>query len=222
MEPIQGEGGYVVPPDGFLQGVRELCDRYGILFIVDEVQTGIGRTGKWWGVNHWNVLPDVVCAAKGIASGMPLSATIARKEIMSEWAPGAHASTFGGNPVSCAAAIATFDLLRSELIDNAARMGAYLEKKLWDIASRHPSIGDVRGRGLMMGVEFVRDRATRQRAPDIRDAVVNHAFEERLLLLGCGPNTIRIIPALTVEPEIIDKALIIFERAIARAEEDLL
>jgi 4-aminobutyrate aminotransferase len=222
VEPIQGEGGYVVPPDGFLQGLRELCDRYGILFIVDEVQTGMGRTGKWWGVNHWNVQPDVVCSAKGIASGMPLSATIARKEIMNEWAPGAHASTFGGNPVSCAAAIATFDLLQNGLIDNAARMGAYLEGKLCDIASRHPSIGDVRGRGLMMGVEFVRDRATRKRAPDIRDAVVNHAFEDRLLLLGCGPNTIRVIPALTVEPEIIDEAMIIFERAIARAEEDLL
>jgi len=222
VEPIQGEGGYVVPPDGFLQGVRELCDRYGILFIVDEVQTGMGRTGKWWGVNHWHVQPDVVCSAKGIASGMPLSATIARKEIMSEWAPGAHASTFGGNPVSCAAAIATFDLLQNGLIDNAARMGAYLEGKLCDIASRHPSIGDVRGRGLMMGVEFVHDRASRKRAPDIRDVVVNHAFEDRLLLLGCGPNTIRVIPALTVEPEIIDEAMVIFERAIARAEEDLL
>jgi len=173
-------------------------------------------------VNHWNVQPDVVCSAKGIASGMPLSATIARKEIMSEWSPGAHASTFGGNPVSCAAAIATFDLLQNGLIENAARMGAYLEGKLCDIASRHPSIGDVRGRGLMMGVEFVRDRATRKRAPEIRDAVVNYAFENRLLMLGAGPNTIRVIPALTVEPEIIDEAMVIFERAIARAEEELL
>ena len=222
VEPIQGEGGYVVPPDSFLPGLRELCDRYGILLIVDEVQTGMGRTGKWWGVDHWDVKPDIVCAAKGIASGMPLGATIARKEIMREWQPGAHASTFGGNPVSCAAGIATFDLLKNGYIDNAARMGDYMMRKLRDMAARHPSIGDVRGRGLMVGVEFVRDRGTHERAPEIRDAVVTHAFENKLLLLGCGPNTIRVIPALNVEREIIDEAMVILEHAISLAEEQLL
>jgi 4-aminobutyrate aminotransferase len=222
VEPIQGEGGYVVPPDGFLQGLRDICDRYGILLIVDEVQSGMGRTGKWWGVNHWGVQPDIVCTAKGIASGMPLGAIIARREIMQTWAPGAHASTFGGNPLSCVAGIATFDLLKNGLIDNGARMGEYMMGKLREIQSRHPSIGEVRGKGLMVGIEFVHNRDTRERAPDIRNAVVNHAYEENLLILGCGVNTIRLVPALIVTPEIIDEALLIFEHAIARAEEDYL
>ncbi len=222
VEPIQGEGGYVVPPDGFLQGLRDICDRYGILLMVDEVQAGMGRTGKWWGVNHWDVKPDIVCTAKGIASGMPLGAIIARREIMQTWAPGAHASTFGGNPLSCVAGIATFDLLKNGLIDNGARVGEYMLAQLRAIQSRHPSIGDVRGKGLMIGVEFVHNRDTHERAPDIRNAVVNNAFEENLLILGCGVNTIRLVPALIVTPEIIDEALLIFERAIARAEEDYL
>jgi 4-aminobutyrate aminotransferase len=222
VEPIQGEGGYVVPPDGFLQGLREMCDRYGILLIVDEVQTGMGRTGKWWAVNHWNVQPDIVCTAKGVASGMPLGAIIARKDIMRTWAPGAHASTFGGNPISCAAGIATFDLLRSGLVDNAARMGEYLLGRLRDIETRHPSIGQVRGKGLMVGVEFVSDRQTHERAPDLRNAVVNNCFAENLLVLGCGLNTIRLIPALNVEAPLIDEAMLIFEHAIARAEEEYL
>jgi len=220
IEPIQGEGGYVVPPDGFLAGLRELCDRHGILLIADEVQTGMGRTGKWWAVEHWGVQPDIICSAKGIASGMPLGAIIAREAIMADWVPGAHASTFGGNPVSCAAGIATFDLLKNGMIDNATRMGAYMMDKLNDIATRHPSIGHVRGKGLMVGVEFVRNRDTHERAPEIRDAVVDFAFEERLLLLGCGPNTMRLIPALSVEKDVIDDAMLIFERAIARAEEE--
>ncbi|HVO68682.1 MAG TPA: aminotransferase class III-fold pyridoxal phosphate-dependent enzyme, partial [Aggregatilineaceae bacterium] len=219
VEPIQGEGGYVVPPDCFLQGLRELCDRYGILLIADEVQTGMGRTGQWWAVNHWNVQPDIVCTAKGVASGMPLGAIIARKEIMKTWAPGAHASTFGGNPVSCAAGIATFDLLKNGLIDNAARMGEYMQGRLHEIETRHPSIGQVRGKGLMIGVEFVCDRQTHERSPEIRNAVVDNCFEEDLLVLGCGLNTIRLIPALNVDVPLIDQALLIFEHAIARAEE---
>jgi len=222
VEPIQGEGGYVVPPDGFLPGLRELCDRYDILLIADEVQTGMGRTGKWWGVDHWDVEPDIVCSAKGIASGMPLGAIIARKDIMSDWAPGAHASTFGGNPVSCAAAIATFDLLKDGLIDNAARMGEYMMGKLDDMAGRHPSIGQVRGKGLMVGVEFVMDRDTREPAVDLRNKIVDYAFEEQLLLLGCGTNTMRLIPPLNVDRATIDQALLIFEHAISRAEEDYL
>ncbi len=222
VEPIQGEGGYIVPPDGFLPALREMCDRYDILLIVDEVQSGMGRTGKWWAVDHWDVKPDIVCTAKGIASGMPLSATIARKEIMETWAPGAHASTFGGNPVSCAAGIATFDLLQNGLIDNAAVMGDYMKTKLHDIETRHPSIGQVRGKGLMVGVEFVSDRDTRKRSPDIRNAIVGYAFQERLLLLGCGANTIRIIPPLTVTRQDIDDALLIFEHCVSHAEEDYL
>jgi len=222
IEPIQGEGGYVVPPDGFLEGLRALCDRYDILLIVDEVQTGMGRTGKWWAVDHWGVEPDILASAKGIASGMPLGAILARRSIMSEWAPGAHASTFGGNPVSCAAAIATFDLLRDGLIDNAARMGDHLRARLEEIAARHPSVGQVRGKGLMQGVELVKDRATRERFPEIRNAIVDYAFEDRLLLLGCGLNTIRIIPPLNVDAATLDDAMIIFERALARAEEEYL
>jgi 4-aminobutyrate aminotransferase len=222
VEPIQGEGGYVVPPDGFLPALRRLCDRHDILLIVDEVQSGMGRTGKWWAVDHWDVKPDIVCAAKGIASGMPLGATIARKEIMETWAPGAHASTFGGNPVSCAAGIATFDLLQNGLIDNAAAMGNLMLAKLNDIQDRHPSIGQVRGKGLMVGVEFVRDQDERTRAPEIRNAVVDFAFEERLLLLGCGTNTIRLIPPLVVTEQDIDEALLTFEHCVARAEEEYL
>jgi 4-aminobutyrate aminotransferase len=222
VEPIQGEGGYVVPPDGFLQGLRELCDRYGILLIVDEVQTGMGRTGQWWAVNHWNVQPDIVCTAKGVASGMPLGTIIARKDIMKTWAPGAHASTFGGNPISCAAGIATFDLLKNGLVDNAGRMGEYMLGRLHDIETRHPSIGQVRGKGLMIGVEFVSDRQTHERAPEIRNAVVDECFEENLLVLGCGLNTIRLIPALNVDVPLIDAAMLIFEHAIARAEEEYL
>ena len=222
LEPIQGEGGYVVPPASFLPGLRELCDKYGILLIMDEVQSGMGRTGKWWGVQHFGVQPDIITTAKGIASGMPLGGIIARAEIMEAWVPGAHASTFGGNPVSCAAGVATFDLLNGGLIDNAAAMGDYMLDKLDAIAGRHPSIGDVRGKGLMVGVEFVKDRDTRERFPALRDRVVDYAFEDKLLLLGAGVNTMRLIPPLNVEQETIDEALLIFERAIGRAEEDLL
>jgi 4-aminobutyrate aminotransferase len=222
VEAIQGEGGYVVPPDGFLPALRRLCDRYGILLMIDEVQSGMGRTGKWWGVNHWGVEPDIVCTAKGIASGMPLGAIIARKEIMSTWAPGAHASTFGGNPISCAAGVATFDLLKNGLIDNAAAMGEYMLGKLREMQTRHPSIGDVRGKGLMIGVEFVKDLTTRETFPKLRNTVVDYCFEENLLLLGCGTSTIRLIPAFVVTPEIIDESMLIFEHAISRAEEDYL
>lgn len=222
LEPIQGEGGYVVPPDSFLPGLRELCDRHGILMIADEVQSGMGRTGKWWAVEHFGVQPDIVTTAKGIASGMPLGGIITRAEIMEKWVPGAHASTFGGNPVSCAAGIATFDLIQNGLLDNAATLGDTMLGKLNEMMARHPSVGDVRGKGLMVGVEFVKDRATRERFPALRDKVVDYAFEDGLLLLGCGVNTMRLIPPLSVEQETVDEALLIFERAISRAEEDLL
>ncbi len=219
IEPIQGEGGYVVPPDNFLAGLRDLCHRHGILLIADEIQTGMGRTGKWWGVNHWDVQPDIIAVAKGIASGMPLGAIIARRDIMTDWGPGAHASTFGGNPISCAAGIATFDLLREGLIDNAAAMGEYLNEKLVAIEQRHPAVGQVRGKGLMRGVELVKSRETRERSAELRNTIVDFAFEEGLLLLGCGVNTIRVIPPLNVTAKEIDDAMIIFEHCIGRAEE---
>jgi 4-aminobutyrate aminotransferase len=219
VEPIQGEGGYIVPTRNFFPRLREVCDKHGILLIADEVQSGMGRTGKWWGISHWDVEPDIVAVAKGIASGMPLGAIIARRDIMTDWGPGAHASTFGGNPISCAAGIATFDLLKDGLIENSARMGEYMKARLVEMQERHPAIGQVRGKGLMVGVELVKDRATRERAPQIRNAIVDFAFEEGLLILGCGTNTIRVIPPLNVTAQVIDDALLIFEHCVARAEE---
>ncbi len=213
VEPIQGEGGYIVPPPSFFPALRELCDRYGILLIVDEVQSGMGRTGKWFGIEHEGVEPDIVAVAKGIASGMPLGAMIARKSLMT-WPAGTHASTFGGNPVSCAAALVTLRLLEDGMMDNAAAMGAYLMEKLRDIQTRHPAIGDVRGRGLMVGIEIIKDPSARERAPELRNAIVNHAFEDGLLLLGAGPNSIRFVPPLNVSREHVDEALGIFERVL--------
>jgi 4-aminobutyrate aminotransferase len=221
LEPIQGEGGYVIPPDSFFPRLRALCDKYGILLIVDEVQSGMGRTGKWWGIQHWGVEPDMVCSAKGIASGMPLGAMIARKSLM-DWPPGAHGNTYGGNPLSCAAALETIRLLENGYIQNSAEMGTYTLDALEEIAVRHPSIGEVRGKGLMIGVEFVKDKETKERAPDIRNAMVHSAFEHGLLLLGCGRNTVRITPPLNVSKTEIDEGLEIFENAVTEAEQKLL
>lgn len=213
VEPIQGEGGYIVPPPSFFPALRELCDRYGILLIVDEVQSGMGRTGKWFGIEHEGVEPDIVAVAKGIASGLPLGAMIARKSLMT-WPAGTHASTFGGNPVSCAAALVTLRLLEDGMMDNATTVGAYLLEKLRDIQTRHPVIGDVRGRGLMVGAEIIKDPPLRARAPELRNAIVNRAFEEGLLLLGAGPNSIRFVPPLNVSREHVDEAMGIFERVL--------
>ena len=196
-EPIQGEGGYVVPPDAFLHGLRALCDQHGILLVFDEVQSGMGRTGKLWAAEHSGVRPDILTSAKGIASGMPLSATFASAEVMS-WPPGSHASTFGGNPVSCAAALATLELLQGGLVENADAVGEVLRSELRDRLSGHPNVGDVRGRGLMVGVEIVKDRGTRERHPDLRNQLVLDAFERGLLILGCGKNTIRFCPGLVL------------------------
>ncbi len=165
VEPIQGEGGYVVPAEGFFPALRALCDRHGILLIVDEVQSGIGRTGKWWAIENFDVEPDIVCSAKGIASGMPLGAMIARKSIMT-WPQGAHGNTYGGNPIACAASIATLDLIENEYLQNTVEMGAYLRDALEEIQARHPTIGQVRGMGLMLGVEFVKNRETKEHASD--------------------------------------------------------
>jgi 4-aminobutyrate aminotransferase len=217
IEPIQGEGGYVVAPDAFLLGLRELTSKHGILLIVDEVQSGMGRTGKMFAIEHSAVEPDVVAMAKGIASGMPLGVTTARASLMT-WPPGAHASTFGGNPVSCAAALATLDLLEESLVANAADVVSHLMAKLKALADTHRLIGDVRGRGLMIGVELVRDRLTKERATDERNAVVAAAFGRGLLILGAGKNSIRFSPPLVLTREQADIAVRIFDEALTDVE----
>lgn len=218
VEPIQGEGGYVVPPDSFFPRLRQLCDKHGILLIADEVQSGMGRTGKWWAIQNWNTEPDIVCIAKGIASGMPLGAMVARKSVMT-WPPGAHGNTYGGNPMSCTAALETIRLIGGGFMENAAEVGRYTLDILDEMAVRHPSMGEVRGKGLMIGVEFVKDKATKDRGTSIRDHVIHTAFEHGLLLLGCGRNTIRLTPPLNVAQPQVDEALEIFEHCITEAEQ---
>jgi len=217
IEPIQGEGGYIVPTPGFFPALRELCDRHGILLIVDEVQSGMGRTGKWWAVEHFDIEPDIVTAAKGIASGMPLGVMFAREHIMT-WTKGAHGNTFGGNPLSCAAALATIELIENEYLQNATEVGEYLIDALEEIMVRHPSIGEVRGKGLMIGVEFVKDQQTKEPDEKLRDAIVDNAFLRGLLLLGCGKSTIRFAPPLCVTRSEVDEALNIFEESITLSE----
>jgi 4-aminobutyrate aminotransferase len=206
VEPIQGEGGYIVPPPAFHRDLRALCDKHGILLVADEVQSGMGRTGKMFAMEHWGVVPDIVCLAKGIASGMPLGAIIARADLM-DWGPGSHASTFGGNPVSCVAALETIKLLEEELIENARRAGGHLKQRLGELMAKHKLIGDVRGLGLMVGVELVRDRATKEAASTERDGIVQACFRRGLLLLGCGVNTLRFCPPLVVSKEQCDVAV---------------
>jgi 4-aminobutyrate aminotransferase len=218
VEPVQGEGGYVVPPPGWLQKLRALCDRYGILLVADEVQSGMGRTGKMFAVEHWGVEPDIICLAKALASGMPVSAMIAREGVM-DWPPGAHGSTFGGNPVCCAAAQATLDVIEDEgLMENATRLGQRLQSKLDDLAAESRLIGDVRGLGLMVGVEMVKDRRTKVRAKRETHRVVQGCFRRGLLLLPCGPNSIRFAPPLTINAAEIDTAVAIFADALAEVE----
>jgi 4-aminobutyrate aminotransferase len=206
VEPVQGEGGYVVPPRGFLTALRELCDRHGILLVIDEVQSGIGRTGKMFACQHEGVEPDIVLTAKGLGSGMPIGAIIAREEVM-KWGQGAHGSTFGGNPVCCAAALATLDLVEGGLMANAQAMGERLMSGLSRLAERHETIGDVRGLGLMIGVEFVTDRATREPAPKVVQELVQRAFRRGLLLLGAGKSALRLAPPLVIDAYDVDTAL---------------
>jgi 4-aminobutyrate aminotransferase len=214
VEPVQGEGGYVVAPDIFLQELRRICDRHGILLVLDEVQSGAGRTGKWWAVEHSGVEPDMVCIAKGIASGMPLGITLTRAEIM-DWVPGSHASTFGGNPVAIAAALATLDVIEKEhLIDNSASVGKHILKRIADWPSRLKLVGDVRGRGLMIGIDIVKDKATKEYANAERDRIVEAAFERGVLFLGCGPSSIRLCPPLVVTKEEADIAVDVLEECI--------
>ena len=219
IEPIQGEGGYVVPAAGFFPALRDLCDQYGILLIVDEVQSGMGRTGKWWAVENFGIVPDIICTAKGIASGIPLGAMIARESIMT-WPKGAHGNTYGGNPIASAAALATIDLIEKELMNNAAEMGAYMKDALEEIQAGHDSIGQVRGIGLMLGVDFVEDRKTKAPAKTVRDHVERIAFEHGLVTLGCGTSTIRIAPALSIQKQEIDEGLEIFQHAVGMAEKN--
>lgn len=213
VEPIQGEGGYVVPAKAFHERLRALTTKHGMLLMVDEVQSGMGRTGKMWAIEHFGVQPDVVTAAKGIASGLPLGVTVARADVM-DWPPGAHASTFGGNPVSCAAAIATIDLLRESLVKNAAEVGDHLQQGLKALMDKHTIIGDVRGKGLMVGVELVRDRQTKERATEERNAVVNEAFSRGMLILGAGRNAVRFSPPLVLSKAQADTAIRIFDESL--------
>ena len=213
VEPIQGEGGYIVPPPEFHKQLERICRKYGILLVADEVQTGMGRTGKMFAMEHYDVTPDIIAVAKGIASGMPLGAMLARSEIM-DWEAGSHASTFGGNPVSCQAALATIKLLEEELMENAARQGARLMAGLRELQKSHECMGDVRGKGLMVGVELVKDRETKERATEWKTEIIQRAFNRGLLLLGCGENTIRFSPPLIVSADEIDVCLSLFDEAV--------
>lgn len=218
VEPIQGEGGYIVPAPGFFKRLRQVCDRHGILLIVDEIQSGAGRTGKWWAVEHEGVEPDIVCFAKGVGSGMPIGGIITREDLMT-WGPGSHGSTFGGNPVAAASALATLQVIRREgLLARAADTGAFVMDAMTEMQSRHPSIGDIRGRGLMVGVEFVKDHQTKERAIQLRDHIIQRSFEEGLLVIPCGRNSIRITPPLNIERHLVEEGLHIFERTLTEAE----
>jgi 4-aminobutyrate aminotransferase len=219
VEPIQGEGGYLVPPDGFFPALRKLCDKYGILLIVDEVQSGMGRTGKWWAVEHFGVEPDIVASAKGIASGLPLGACIARESVMT-CPKGTHGNTYGGNPISCAAALATIELLEEKYLANAAEVGQYTLDALAEIQARHTTMGDVRGKGLMIGIEFVKDKNTKEPNEEIREMIEKSAFEHGLLLLGCGRSTIRMAPPLCITKKEVDEGLEVFEEVITMSEKE--
>ncbi len=219
IEPIQGEGGYVVAPDNFLRELRAICTRHGILLVADEVQSGAGRTGKWWAIEHSGVEPDIVCMAKGIASGMPLGVCMTRAEIM-DWVPGSHASTFGGNPVSIAAALATMDILEREAMANAAKIGSMMMERLQGWKQTHALVGDVRGRGLMIGIELVKDKATREPVTALRNRVETLAFERGLMILGCGETSLRLCPPLVVNEHEAMVALDILEEALSEVEKE--
>jgi len=217
VEPIQGEGGYIVPPAGYLPALRELCDRHGILLVADEVQSGVGRTGKMFACDHEGVEPDILLTAKGLGSGMPIGAMIS-KESITTWETGSHGSTFGGNPVCCAAALATLDLVEGGLMANAARMGERLLARATSLKEKHRCIGDVRGRGLMVGVEFVKDRATREPAGELVHDLVQRAFRQGLLLLGAGKSTLRLAPPLVVDQNDVDTAMNMIDACLAELD----
>jgi len=218
FEAIQGEGGYVVPPPEYGQRLKKLADKYGLLFIVDEVQSGIGRTGKWWAIEHWNVEPDIVCSAKGLASGLPLGATIAKSKVM-DWVPGSHASTFGGNPLSCVAASAVIEIIQEEkLLDNATKQGAYIMKRLEELKGKSEIVGDVRGKGLMIGVEIVEDKESKKPAAQKASEIMTRSWKRGVNVITCGASTIRIAPPLVITRELVDAALDIIEDSIREVE----
>jgi len=218
LEPIQGEGGYIIPAPNFIPRLREICDRYGIMLIADEIQSGIGRTGKWWAVEHEDVEPDIICFAKGVGSGMPIGGIIARKELM-VWGPGSHGSTFGGNPVAAASALATLSVIEEEgLVGRAQDCGDTIMDALVEMQGRHASMGDVRGRGLMIGIEFVKDRQTKERAVALRNEIVQEAFSRGLLLIPCGRNSIRMTPPLNIPQNLVEEGLQIFADVLADVE----
>lgn len=219
IEPVQGEGGYVPAPPEYMQELRRICDQHGILLVADEVQCGAGRTGKWWAIEHSGVEPDMVTIAKGIASGMPLGITLAKAEIM-DWVPGSHASTFGGNPVCIEAALATINVLEREGLHNAAAVGEHVIERLKTWLNKHPMVGDVRGQGLMIGIEIVKDKKTRAKAHDERERIVELAFERGILFLGAGENSIRFAPPLIVTKEQADIALDVLEECLSIVEKE--
>ncbi len=221
FEPIQGEGGYVFPLEDFFPKLRKLANKYGFLLIDDEVQAGLGRTGKWFAIEHYNTVPDIITIAKGIASGIPMGAFISKEGLMDKWPMGAHANTFGGNPVAAAAALATLELIENELMENARNVGEYYLLKLKELQEEFEEIGDVRGKGLMIGIEFVRDRETKEYYPEFRDKVVLKAFHKGVLFLGCGPSAMRIVPPLIITKEHVDIAVDILAESIRETREEL-
>jgi 4-aminobutyrate aminotransferase len=217
FEPIQGEGGYIVPPPGYLPALRELCDRHGILLVADEVQSGVGRTGRMFACEHEGIEPDILLTAKGLGSGMPIGAMIS-KESITTWQNGSHGSTFGGNPVCCAAALATLDLVEGGLMANAVRMGERLLGRAAQLMEKHACIGEVRGRGLMVGIEFVKDRSTREPAAELVHDLVQRAFRQGLLLLGAGRSTLRLAPPLVVDETDVNTAMDMIDACLAELD----
>ena len=220
FEPIQGEGGYIVPPDGYFQRLKKLADKYGILLIDDEVQAGMGRTGRWFAIEHWEVEPDIICMAKALASGLPLGATVARAKIM-DWEGGSHASTFGGNPLSCVAAMAVIDIIKEQnLLENATRQGNYIMKRLRELAEQSKIIGEVRGKGLMIGVEIVEDKNSKKPAPNLAKEIMMRSWKRGVAIITCGVSTLRIAPPLIITRELVDAAMEIVEDAIREVERE--
>jgi len=217
FEPIQGEGGCNVPEPGFLPRLRKICDQHGILLVADEIQTGLGRTGKMFAVEHWGIVPDIICLAKALGGGLPLGAMIARADVMT-WSVGAHTSTFGGNPVACAAGLALLDLLETGLVERAAEIGKHLRSGLEELANEHSLIGEVRGLGMMLAIEMVKDRRAHEPAQEERDALLKHAFERGLLLLGGGQSVVRLMPPLTLDREEAKAGLAVLKEALAEVE----
>jgi len=220
FEPIQGEGGYVVPPPEYFQRLKKLADKYGILLIDDEIQAGMGRTGKWCAIGHWKVEPDIVCLAKSIASGLPLSAIVARAKVL-DWEGGSHASTFGGNPVACAASLAVLDVIKNErLMENAVKQGNYIMKRFNEVKEEIEILGDVRGKGLMIGAEIVENKKTKAYAPKEVEEIIMRSWKRGVVVITCGKSTIRIAPPLTITKELVDPALDILIDTMKEVEKE--